>query len=99
MLNPAGNDIKQNFTHLCLHKNKHGCILDISEHKLIINESDLEKLRIDHCLYRLQASVQVSNVNIDNTASQPKQKSDTVLFPAKNLKENGLHPLVIILIC
>lgn len=90
-LNPAENDIKQNFTHLFPGKNGQGCILDISKHKLIINENNLEKIRTDHCLCRLQTSIQVSNFNIDNSASQPKQKSDVVLFPAKDLKEKDLH--------
>ncbi|XP_042821604.1 protein DBF4 homolog A isoform X2 [Panthera tigris] len=93
-LNPVENDLKQNFTHLPPRKNKQGCILDISEHKLMINESDLEELSVDRCPCRLQTSVQVSNVSMDNTASQPKQKSDTVLFPAKNVKEKDLHSIV-----
>lgn len=42
MLNPAENNIKQNFTPLPPCKNKQECILDVSEHKLISNESDLE---------------------------------------------------------
>ncbi|XP_026360791.1 protein DBF4 homolog A isoform X2 [Ursus arctos] len=91
MLNPAEDDIKQNFTHLPLHKNKQECILDVSEHKLMANESDLE--RVDQCQCRLQTSVQVSSVSMDNTASQPKQKSDTVLFPAKDLKEKDLYSI------
>ncbi|XP_046952403.1 protein DBF4 homolog A isoform X3 [Lynx rufus] len=93
-LNPVENDLKQNFTHLPPHKNKQGCILDISEHKLMINESDLEELSVDRCPRRLQTSVQVSNVSMDNTASQPKQKSDIVLFPAKDVKEKDLHSIV-----
>uniref|UniRef100_A0A452USF5 DBF4 zinc finger n=1 Tax=Ursus maritimus TaxID=29073 RepID=A0A452USF5_URSMA len=93
MLNPAEDDIKQNFTHLPLHKNKQECILDVSEHKLMANESDLEELRVDQCQCRLQTSVQVSSVSMDNTASQPKQKSDTVLFPAKDLKEKDLYSI------
>ncbi|XP_058380976.1 protein DBF4 homolog A isoform X2 [Diceros bicornis minor] len=91
MLNPAEKDIKQNFTHLPPHKNKQGCILDVSEHKLIINENDLEELKVDHCPCSLQASIQVANFNMDNSASQPKQKSDTLLFPAKDLKEKDHH--------
>ncbi|XP_064431395.1 protein DBF4 homolog A isoform X4 [Mirounga angustirostris] len=93
MSNPAENDIKQNFTHLPLHKNKQECILDVSEHKLMTNESDLEELRVDHCPCRLQTSVQVSNVSMDNIASQPKPKSDIVLFPAKDLKKKDLHSI------
>ncbi|XP_035962164.2 protein DBF4 homolog A isoform X3 [Halichoerus grypus] len=93
MLNPAENDIKQNFTHLPPHKNKQECLLDVSEHKLMTNESDLEELRVDHCPCRLQTSVQVSNVSMDNTASQPKPKSDIVLFPAKDLKKKDLHSI------
>ncbi|XP_039734125.1 protein DBF4 homolog A isoform X5 [Pteropus medius] len=91
LLNPAENDIKQNFTHLPSDKNEKGCILDISEHKLITNENDLEELRVDHCPCRLQASIQVSDFSMDNCASQPKQKSDTVLFSAKDQKEKDLH--------
>lgn len=90
VLNPAENDIKDNFTHLPLHKNKQGYILDVSEQKLIINEDELE-LKVDHCPFKLQASIQVANFNMDNSASQPKQKSDTVLFPAKDLKEKDHH--------
>lgn len=30
---------------------------------------------------------------MDNNASQPKQKSDTILFPAKDLKEIDLHSI------
>ncbi|KAM8935958.1 protein DBF4 homolog A isoform 1-T1 [Lycaon pictus] len=93
-LNPAENDIGQNFTHLPLHKNKQECILDVSKHKLMTNEKDLKELRVDHCPRRLQTSVKVSNVSsMDNTASQPKQKSDTVLFSAKDLKEKDLHSI------
>ncbi|XP_059252898.1 protein DBF4 homolog A isoform X2 [Mustela nigripes] len=93
MLNTGENDIKQNFAHLPPHKNKPECILDVSEHKLMTNESDLEELRVDHCPCRLKTSVQVSNFSMDSTASQPKQKSDTVLFPAKDLKEKDLHSI------
>ncbi|XP_036846613.2 protein DBF4 homolog A isoform X2 [Manis javanica] len=93
MLNPAENDLKQNFTHLPPSKNKQGCILiDVSEHKLIISENDL-KLRVDHYPCRQQTSIQVSDFNMDNNASQPKQKSDTILFPAKDLKEIDLHSI------
>uniref|UniRef100_A0A8C0SLD1 RUN domain containing 3B n=1 Tax=Canis lupus familiaris TaxID=9615 RepID=A0A8C0SLD1_CANLF len=93
-LNPAEDDIGQNFTHLPLHKNKQECILDVSKHKLMTNEKDLKELRVDHCPRRLQTSVKVSNVSsMDNTASQPKQKSDTVLFSAKDLKEKDLHSI------
>nr|XP_025874472.1 protein DBF4 homolog A [Vulpes vulpes] len=89
--NPAENDIGQNFTHLPLHKNKQECILDISKHKLMTNEKDFKELRVDNCPRRLQTSVKVSHVSsMDNTASQPKQKSDTELFSAKDLKEKDL---------
>uniref|UniRef100_A0A8D0VZ46 Protein DBF4 homolog A n=1 Tax=Sus scrofa TaxID=9823 RepID=A0A8D0VZ46_PIG len=91
MLNPAENDIKQNFTPLPPHKNKKECILDVSEQKLIINEKDLEEVKVDHRPCRPQISIQVSNFNTDNTTSQPKQKSDTVLLPAKDLKEKDFH--------
>ncbi|TEA12618.1 hypothetical protein DBR06_SOUSAS15810005 [Sousa chinensis] len=95
MLNPAENDIKENFISLNFislspHKNKQECILNVPKHKLIINENDLE-VRVDHCPHRQQASVQVSHFSMDNSASQPKQKSDTVLFPAKDMKEKDLH--------
>nr|KAF6469225.1 DBF4 zinc finger [Molossus molossus] len=91
MLNPAENDIKQNFTHLPPDKNGQGCILDVSKHKLIINENDLENVRTDHCPCKLQTSIEVSNYSTDNGASQPKQKSDAMVFPAKDLKEKDLH--------
>ncbi|XP_032499677.1 protein DBF4 homolog A isoform X3 [Phocoena sinus] len=90
MLNPAENDIKENFISLSPHKNKQECILNVPKHKLIINENDLE-VRVDHCPHRQQASVQVSHFSTDNSASQPKQKSDTVLFPAKDMKEKDLR--------
>ncbi|XP_069443803.1 protein DBF4 homolog A isoform X4 [Ovis canadensis] len=90
MLNPAENNIKQNFTPLPPCKNKQECILDVSEHKLISNESDLE-VKVDHCPCRPQTSIQVSIFNTDDSASQQKQKSDTVLFPAKDLKEKDLY--------
>ncbi|XDA75536.1 hypothetical protein R6Z07F_005700 [Ovis aries] len=90
MLNPAENNIKQNFTPLPPCKNKQECILDVSEHKLISNESDLE-VKVDHCPCRPQTSIQVSNFNTDDSASQQKQKSDTVLFPAKDLKEKDFY--------
>ncbi|XP_067602225.1 protein DBF4 homolog A isoform X3 [Pseudorca crassidens] len=95
MLNPAENDIKENFVSLNFislspHKNKQECILNVPKHKLIINENDLE-VRVDHCPHRQQASVQVSHFSTDNSASQPKQKSDTVLFPAKDMKEKDLR--------
>uniref|UniRef100_A0A2K5Q3J7 DBF4-type domain-containing protein n=1 Tax=Cebus imitator TaxID=2715852 RepID=A0A2K5Q3J7_CEBIM len=91
MLNTAENDIRQNFIHLPLHKIKQECILDISEHTL--NENDLELLRVDHHCCNIQASVNVSDFNTDNSASQPKQKSDTVRFPVKDLKEKDLHSI------
>ncbi|KAM9697688.1 protein DBF4 homolog A isoform 3-T3 [Dama dama] len=90
MLNPAENDIKQNLTPLPPCKNKQECILDVSEHKLILNESDLE-VKVANCPCRPQTSIQVSNFNTDDSASQRKQKSDTVLFPAKDLKEKDLY--------
>ncbi|XP_021569752.1 protein DBF4 homolog A [Carlito syrichta] len=93
MLNPAGNDIKQNFTQLPPHKNKQDYIPDTSEHKLIISKNDLEEPRIDDCPCRLHTSIHASNSNTDNSASQPKQKSDTMLFPAKDLKEKDLHSI------
>nr|XP_039328493.1 protein DBF4 homolog A isoform X2 [Saimiri boliviensis boliviensis] len=88
MLNTAGNDIRQNFTQLPLHKNKQECVLDISEHTL--SENDLEVLRVDHNQCNVQTSAHVSDFNTDS-ASQPKQNSDTLLFPAKDLKEKDLH--------
>ncbi|XP_061021082.1 protein DBF4 homolog A isoform X5 [Dama dama] len=90
MLNPAENDIKQNLTPLPPCKNKQECILDVSKHKLILNESDLE-VKVANCPCRPQTSIQVSNFNTDDSASQRKQKSDTVLFPAKDLKEKDLY--------
>lgn len=52
MLNPAENDIKENFISLSPHKNKQECILNVPKHKLIINENDLE-VRVDRsaCSY------------------------------------------------
>ncbi|XP_042636746.1 protein DBF4 homolog A [Orycteropus afer afer] len=91
ILNITENDIKQNFTQLPLQKNKQGCILDVSEHKLITNESNLEELKVNHCPYRLQTSTLVFNCNNISSASQLTQKSDTVLFPAKDLKEKNLN--------
>ncbi|KAM5203464.1 protein DBF4 homolog A isoform 1-T1 [Hipposideros larvatus] len=93
MLNPTENDIKQHFTHLPPDKNEQGCILDVCEHKSIINENDIEELRVDHCPCRLQTSIQVFNFNVDNSECQPKQKSGTVLFPAKDLKEKDFHSI------
>ncbi|XP_045420393.1 protein DBF4 homolog A isoform X3 [Lemur catta] len=93
MLNPVESDIKQNFTHLPPYKNKQECNLEISEHKLIISENDLEELRVDACPYSLQTSMHVSNLNMDNSASQLKQRSDTILFPAKDLKGKDLHSI------
>lgn len=90
MLNPAENNVKQNFTPLPPCKSKQEYILDVSEHKLILNESDLE-VKVDHCPCRPQTSIQVSNFNTDDSASQWKQKLDTVLFPAKHLKEKNLY--------
>ncbi|PNJ70199.1 DBF4 isoform 1 [Pongo abelii] len=91
MLSTAEDDIRQNFTQLPLHKNKQECILDISEHTL--SENDVEELRVDHYKCNIQASVHVSDFSTDNSGSQPKQKSDTVLFPAKDLKEKDLHSI------
>ncbi|XP_024413415.2 protein DBF4 homolog A isoform X1 [Desmodus rotundus] len=91
MLNPADTDIKHNFTHLPPDKNEQGCILDVSKHKLIISENDMEEVRTDHGPCRLQTSTQVSDSIMDNSTSQPKQKSDTVLLPAKDVKEKDLH--------
>lgn len=93
VLNPAENDIKHNFTHLPPDKNEQGCILDVSKHKLIISENDLEEVRTDQSPCRLQTSIQVSDFIMDNSTSQPKQKSDTVLLPAKDLKEKDLHSI------
>ncbi|XP_078199059.1 protein DBF4 homolog A isoform X3 [Callithrix jacchus] len=90
MLNTAENDIRQNFTQLPLHKNKQECILDISGHTL--SENDLEVLRVDHDQCNVQASAHVSDFSIDST-SQPKQNSDTLLFPAKDLMEKDLHSI------
>ncbi|XP_036922012.1 protein DBF4 homolog A isoform X2 [Sturnira hondurensis] len=93
MLNPVENDIKHNFTHLPPDKNEQGCVLDVSKHKLIISENDLEEVRTDHSPCRPQTSIHVSDFIMDNSTSQPKQKSDTVLLPAKDLKEKDLHSI------
>ncbi|XP_023591834.1 protein DBF4 homolog A isoform X2 [Trichechus manatus latirostris] len=95
ILNTAENDIKQNFTNTNLpsHKNKQECILDVSENKLIINESNLEELKVNCCQCRLQTPIQVSNFSKDNSASQLKQKSDIVLFPAKDLMVKDLNSI------
>ncbi|XP_059964544.1 protein DBF4 homolog A isoform X2 [Mesoplodon densirostris] len=95
MLNLSEDDIKENFISLNFislspYKNKQECILDVPEHKLIINENDLE-VRVDHRPHRQQASVQVSHFSTDNSSSQPKQKSGTVLFPAEDMKEKDLR--------
>ncbi|XP_077003867.1 protein DBF4 homolog A isoform X2 [Tamandua tetradactyla] len=89
ILNPAENDIKQNFMPLSSHENKQGCISDVSEHKCIINESDLEELRANDCPCGLRAAIQYSD--FINSASQLKQKSDSVTFAAKDLKEKDLN--------
>ncbi|XP_011936806.1 PREDICTED: protein DBF4 homolog A isoform X6 [Cercocebus atys] len=91
MLSAAENDIRQSFIQLPLHRNKQECILDISEHTL--SENDLEELRADHYKCNIKASVHVSDFSTDNSASQPKQKSDIMLFPAKDLKEKDLHSI------
>ncbi|KFO29579.1 Protein DBF4 like protein A [Fukomys damarensis] len=75
MLNAAKNDTKQSFTQLPPCKNKQDCVPYISEHELILNENPSN----------LQTSVQVSPFKMDNNLSYPKQKSDTMLFPAKDL--------------
>ncbi|XP_064146028.1 protein DBF4 homolog A isoform X2 [Loxodonta africana] len=93
ILNTAENDIKQNFTQLPSHENKQECIFDVSEHKLIVNESNLEELKVNRCQCRLQTTIQVSSFNKDNSASQLKQKSDTILFPAEDLKVKDLHSI------
>ncbi|KAG8508457.1 Protein DBF4-A [Galemys pyrenaicus] len=91
MLSPVEDDKNQIFTHIPPHKNKEEWARDIPEHKLIINENDLEELRIDHCPCRQQTSINVSNFNTDSSVSQLKQKSDNILFPTKDLKEKDLH--------
>ncbi|XP_007980477.1 protein DBF4 homolog A isoform X2 [Chlorocebus sabaeus] len=91
MLSAAENVLRQSFTQLPLHRNKQECILDISEHTL--SENDLEELRADHYKCNIKASVHVSDFSTDNSASQPKQKSDIMLFPAKDLKEKDLHSI------
>ncbi|XP_012498955.1 PREDICTED: protein DBF4 homolog A [Propithecus coquereli] len=93
MLDPVESDIKQNFTQLPSYKNKQEWNLDISEHKLIVNENDLEELRVDACPYSRQTSIHVPNFNMDNSASQLNQQSDTMLFPAKDLKGKDLHSI------
>ncbi|XP_054548452.1 protein DBF4 homolog A isoform X2 [Talpa occidentalis] len=91
MLSPADDDKNQIFTHLPPQKDKQEWVLDIPEHKLIIDENDLEELRVDRHLCGLQTSVNICNFNTDNSVSQLKQKSDNVFFPAKDLKEKDLH--------
>ncbi|XP_060052256.1 protein DBF4 homolog A isoform X2 [Erinaceus europaeus] len=92
MLNPVGDAISENLTYLPPYENKQECILDVSKHKLISNENDLEELRADHCAYMLQTSVQVSNFSIDNIP-QLKQTSDTALFSAKDSMEKDLNSI------
>lgn len=93
MLNTTESDIQQNYTHLPPDKNEQGCILDVCEHKSIINENDLQELMVGYCPCRLQTSIQVSDFSMDNSECQPKQKSDTVLLPAKDLKEKDHHSI------
>ncbi|XP_055974266.1 protein DBF4 homolog A isoform X2 [Sorex fumeus] len=92
VLSPAEDDIKQNLTHLPQDTSKQERILDISE-QLIINENDFEELNVDRCHCTLQTSVQISNFHTDNSASQRKQKSDAVLYPANDMKEKDLHSI------
>ncbi|XP_069852499.1 protein DBF4 homolog A isoform X1 [Dipodomys merriami] len=87
VLNATENNIKQNFTHLPPYKNNQEIIFNTSEHKLIVHENDLE----DHCPSRLHPYVQVSHPSTDNSMLQPKGKSNTDLFPSKDLKEKDLH--------
>lgn len=88
MLNPIEDGIKEHFTHLPPYENKQECILDVSKHKLTSNENDL-----DHCAYTLQTSVQVSNLDTDNTTSQLKEKPNTDLFSGNNSKNKDLNSI------
>nr|XP_045016830.1 protein DBF4 homolog A isoform X2 [Jaculus jaculus] len=93
MLNAAEHNIKQNFTQLPPHTNKQECSLDISEHKLVINENGLEELKVDDCQSMLQTYVKVSYFNIDNNTTQPKFKLNPVQFSAKDVMEQDLHSI------
>ncbi|XP_030741056.1 protein DBF4 homolog A [Echinops telfairi] len=88
MLNIAENDRKQNFTQWASNQHKQKCSHDISDHKLIITENNMEELKVNHCPCRLQTSLHVSSFSKHNNgSSQLKQKSDT----AKDLQENDLN--------
>ncbi|XP_053464990.1 protein DBF4 homolog A isoform X1 [Nycticebus coucang] len=93
LLSPVENDLKQNFPQLPPHENKQEYNLDICEHKITVSEYDLEKLKVDCLSCKLQTSICVSNFNVDDSASQPKQKSNTMLFPSKDLKGKDLHSI------
>ncbi|XP_006891550.1 PREDICTED: protein DBF4 homolog A [Elephantulus edwardii] len=89
ILNTAENVIELDFKQLPLHKSKQECTLDVSEKELLINECNLEelKLKVKHCPCRLQASIQVSSVTKNDSTSQQKEQSIADPFPAKELKE------------
>lgn len=88
ILNPAENDIKENFTHLPPHKNEQECIPGISEQKLIIHENDLE-VRVYHYPCRPQTCIYVSNFNMDKSASQPKRKVRCFAFSSTGSEGKG----------
>ncbi|XP_006834384.1 PREDICTED: protein DBF4 homolog A [Chrysochloris asiatica] len=95
ILNAAENHMKLNFSQLPSHKNKEECILDVSEHKLIISESNMEELKKvkNPCPCILQISKQVSNFSKDNSTSQLKQKSSTAHFSSKDLKDRDFSSI------
>ncbi|XP_017650931.1 protein DBF4 homolog A isoform X2 [Nannospalax galili] len=86
MFGAAEQDIKQNFTQLPPHKTKQECSHDVSEHKLIIDENDVEQKVGDP-----PSVLQVSYFSTNNSPSQPKLASDTPHFPAEDQKETDLH--------
>ncbi|NP_001233700.1 protein DBF4 homolog A [Cricetulus griseus] len=90
MLNASEPDIKQKFTQLPPCKNEQEGILDVSEHKLIINRNDLEQ-RVGDSVGVPRSCVQVSHLSPENSLPQPKLTADTTHFSAKDLQEKDLH--------
>ncbi|KAM6202888.1 protein DBF4 homolog A [Rhynchocyon petersi] len=89
ILNTAENTIKENFAQLPSHKNR-GCIPDVLEHKLTVDESNLEEPKL-HCPSGLQTSLQLFSFAKDDKILQLKQKPEITIFPTKDLKEKDLN--------
>ncbi|KAM8981737.1 protein DBF4 homolog A isoform X1 [Sarcophilus harrisii] len=90
IINPVKENIKLDLVQLPLNNDTQGYTPQVSDHKGIRNEKDLEALKTEYCPYILETFMHVSDFDeTDKNVSQLKRKSDSTLFPDTCQKKKG----------